>query len=203
MFPGPGIRSKPELQPVPHMQPCRILNPQLGIKPILLQRQYWVFNLLHHSGNSSSKYWKMTADKIFCFLFKDSWKFNHKDSSGQFPKWWTSQKWTVINSRVSKRTTFLLDWNAQLAVPIMAQWRQESDWYPWRGRFNPWLHSVGWGSGAAPSCGVGHRHCSDPVLLWLRNRPAAKAPIRLLPGSLRMSQCGPEKTKKKKMLSYK
>ena len=27
------------------------------------------------------------------------------------------------------------------------------------------------------SCGVGHRHGSDPVLLWLRCRPAAAAPI--------------------------
>ena len=28
------------------------------------------------------------------------------------------------------------------------------------------------------SCGVGHRHCLDPVLLW--HRPAAAAPIRPL-----------------------
>ena len=30
------------------------------------------------------------------------------------------------------------------------------------------------------SCGVGHRHGSDPVLLWLWCRPAAIAPIRPL-----------------------
>ena len=30
------------------------------------------------------------------------------------------------------------------------------------------------------SCGVGHRHGSDPVLLWLWRRPAATAPIRPL-----------------------
>ena len=30
------------------------------------------------------------------------------------------------------------------------------------------------------SCGVGHRHRSDPVLLWLWCRPAATAPIRPL-----------------------
>ena len=29
----------------------------------------------------------------------------------------------------------------------------------------------------AVDCGVGHRHGSDPVLLWLWRRPAAKAPI--------------------------
>ena len=30
------------------------------------------------------------------------------------------------------------------------------------------------------SCGVGHRHGSNPVLLWLWHRPAAKALIRPL-----------------------
>ena len=30
------------------------------------------------------------------------------------------------------------------------------------------------------SCGVGHRHGSDPTLLWLWCRPAAVAPIRPL-----------------------
>ena len=30
------------------------------------------------------------------------------------------------------------------------------------------------------SCGVGHRHGTDPTLLWLWRRPAAVAPIRLL-----------------------
>ena len=38
----------------------------------------------------------------------------------------------------------------------------------------------GLGSGIAVSCGVGHRRCSDPVLLWLWCRPAAVAPIRPL-----------------------
>ena len=31
------------------------------------------------------------------------------------------------------------------------------------------------------SCGVGHRYGSDLTLLWLWYRPAATAPIRLLP----------------------
>ena len=30
------------------------------------------------------------------------------------------------------------------------------------------------------SCGVGHRHGSDPALLWLWGRLAAVAPLRLL-----------------------
>ena len=30
------------------------------------------------------------------------------------------------------------------------------------------------------SCSVGHKHGSDPALLWLWHRPAATAPIRLL-----------------------
>ena len=36
---------------------------------------------------------------------------------------------------------------------------------------------MGWGSGVAVSCGVGHRHGLDPALLWLWYRPAATAPI--------------------------
>ena len=36
------------------------------------------------------------------------------------------------------------------------------------------------------SCGVGHRRGSDPMLLWLRRRPAATAPIRPLAWNLHM-----------------
>ena len=36
------------------------------------------------------------------------------------------------------------------------------------------------GSGIATSCGVGHRHGSDPVLPWLWCRLAAAAPIQPL-----------------------
>ena len=46
--------------------------------------------------------------------------------------------------------------------------------------FDPWPHSVGWGSGIAESCGVGCRRGLDPALLWLWCRPAATAPIRPL-----------------------
>ena len=40
----------------------------------------------------------------------------------------------------------------------------------------PWVN----GSGIAVSCGAGHSHGSDPVLLWLWCRPAATAPIQPL-----------------------
>ena len=39
---------------------------------------------------------------------------------------------------------------------------------------------MGEGSGIAVSCGVGRRHGSDPVLLWLWHRPVATALIRPL-----------------------
>ena len=39
---------------------------------------------------------------------------------------------------------------------------------------------MGYVSGVAVSCGVVHRHDSNRVLLWLRRRPAAAAPIRPL-----------------------
>ena len=37
--------------------------------------------------------------------------------------------------------------------------------------------AAGQGSGTAVSCGVGHRHSSDPPLLWLWCRPVATAPV--------------------------
>ena len=37
---------------------------------------------------------------------------------------------------------------------------------------------MGYGSGIAVSCDVGHRHGSDPILLWLWCRPAAVASIQ-------------------------
>ena len=39
---------------------------------------------------------------------------------------------------------------------------------------------MGWESGIAMSCGVGHTHGSDPTMLWLWHKPAATAPIRPL-----------------------
>ena len=41
---------------------------------------------------------------------------------------------------------------------------------------------MGQGSGVAKSCGVGCRHSSDPVLLWLQRRPTATAWIQPLAG---------------------
>ena len=44
-------------------------------------------------------------------------------------------------------------------------------------RFNPWPHSVDYGSGVAVNCGVGQRYDLVPTLLWLWCRPAAVALI--------------------------
>ena len=51
------------------------------------------------------------------------------------------------------------------------------------------------------SCGVGHRHGSDPTLLWLWCRPAAVAPIRPLarePPYATIAALKVQNTKKKK-----
>ena len=58
--------------------------------------------------------------------------------------------------------------------------RNESDWYPRGFGFDPWPCSVGRRPGIALCCGVVHRHCRDPGLLWLWSRLAAKAPIQPL-----------------------
>ena len=50
----------------------------------------------------------------------------------------------------------------------------------WGCKFDPWLCSVGEGSGIAMSYGVGRRCGLDPALLWLWCRPAATAPIQPL-----------------------
>ena len=51
--------------------------------------------------------------------------------------------------------------------------------------------SLRWGNGVAVSCGERHRHGSDPTLLWLWYRLAARAPIPPLTWELK-------KQKKKK-----
>ena len=58
--------------------------------------------------------------------------------------------------------------------------RNESDQEPWGCGFDPWSHSVGWGSDIAMSYGIGHRCSSDLVLLWLWCRSAATVLIGLL-----------------------
>ena len=59
--------------------------------------------------------------------------------------------------------------------------RNEFDWHRWGHRFDPWPCSVGWGSGIAMSCGVGHSCSSD--LLWLWLWPVATALIWPQPGN--------------------
>ena len=48
------------------------------------------------------------------------------------------------------------------------------------------------------SCGVGHRHGSDPTLLWLWRRLAATAPIGPLTWELPSAAGAALKSKKKK-----
>ena len=47
----------------------------------------------------------------------------------------------------------------------------------------------------AVSCGVGCRHDSDPVLLWLWCRPAAGAQIQPQPGNVHMLGSSPSPQK--------
>ena len=52
------------------------------------------------------------------------------------------------------------------------------------------------------SCGVGHRHGSDPVLLWLWRRPAATSPAGPLAWEPPYAECAAlkrQKTKKKNL----
>ena len=49
-----------------------------------------------------------------------------------------------------------------------------------RMQVNPWPCSVGWGSGIAVSCSVGHRCGLDTSLLWLWHRLVVTAPIQPL-----------------------
>ena len=61
---------------------------------------------------------------------------------------------------------------------------------------------MGWGSGVAMSCGVGHRHDSDPALLWLWCRPVATSLIGPLAWELPYAVGGTlkrQKTEKKKI----
>ena len=54
------------------------------------------------------------------------------------------------------------------------------------------------GSSIAVSCGVGHRHSSDPALLWLWRRLEATALIRPQAWELSCATCDPKKWGKKK-----
>ena len=58
--------------------------------------------------------------------------------------------------------------------------------------------SVGGGSSIAISCSIGCRHSSDPVLLWLLQRPGAVAPIQPLAWELPYAEALALKKKKKK-----
>ena len=86
-------------------------------------------------------------------------------------------------------------------VPVVAQRKQIL-----LGTMRVWVQSLASLSGLriqhCHSCGVGHRHCSDLALLWLRCRPAAAAPIRPLAWEPPYAECAAlkgQKTKKKKI----
>ena len=67
-----------------------------------------------------------------------------------------------------------------LEVPVVTQRVRNPTLSLWGCGFDPWPHSVGYGSGVAAGCSVGHRSGSDLVLLWLWHRPASAAPIQPL-----------------------
>ena len=100
-----------------------------------------------------------------------------------FTKQWSLFNWKkLLSFRLILRNLLEL-WLLQNTFSLeFPSWRRgnESNWEPWGGGFDPWPHSVGWGSGVAMSCGVGSRCGSDSALLWLWCRPAARAPIRPL-----------------------
>ena len=62
------------------------------------------------------------------------------------------------------------------SIPGLTQWVKHRKW-------------------VAMSCDVGHRHGSDPALLWLWYRPAATAPIGLLASEPPYASGGALKTK--------
>ena len=91
----------------------------------------------------------------------------------------------------------------QTGVPIMAQWLTNPTSIHEDAGFYPRLHAVEYIAGVAVNCGVGHRHGSDPRLLWLRHRLVATAPIGALPGKFYIPWLWPykrQKDKKKKNL---
>ena len=66
---------------------------------------------------------------------------------------------------------------AKQGVPVLGN---KCDHYPWGCRFNPWPHSVCYGSGIAMNRGVGRCWGWDPVWLWMWHRLVAVVPIRPL-----------------------
>ena len=67
----------------------------------------------------------------------------------------------------------------------------------WGCGFYPWLLSVGWESGVAPSHNVGHRFSFDLALLWLWGKSAAAALIQHLAWEFRYATCVARKRGKK------
>ena len=69
---------------------------------------------------------------------------------------------------------------AFIRVPDVAQGVKNLMSSPGGCGFNPWTHSVGWGSCMATSCGLVCKYGLDPMLLWLWHKPTTGAPIQPL-----------------------
>ena len=69
-----------------------------------------------------------------------------------------------------------------------------------RSNFDCWPCSVGWECGMAVSYGIGHRHGSDPALLWPWRKLAAVALIRPLAWELPYASSAALKPEKEKSL---
>ena len=72
------------------------------------------------------------------------------------------------------------------------------DYYPRGCGFDPWPRSVGYRPDVAMSYNVGHRHRSDPTLLWLWCRLSAVALIRPLAWELPYAAGAAIKSEKRK-----
>ena len=84
----------------------------------------------------------------------------------------------VSSGNTFQQRRFLKKPSAHIEIFFFPLWHSgnEADWDPWGCRFDPCPCPVGQGS----SCGVGCRHSSNPVLLWLWCGLATAALIRPL-----------------------
>ena len=93
--PGPGTESEPQMESIPQLQQCQILNPLHWTWGSNLHhgRQYWILNLLCYSGNS------LFLEFFYYYLFSFFWLPNGTWSSGtgirSEPKLQPMQHWIL------------------------------------------------------------------------------------------------------------